>query len=175
MAVTDPREHHDDLVEWHVEESVDGETFAEYSEMEAYRSGWVATGLVFDDDDRLLLAYHDGDGQWLAPGGTLQPGETLAEGLRREVREETGVEVIMETPLGVCDVVTYNEDADGEETIGFTVVFARASAETTALGQDLGEDDEAIEDAGWFEELPGEVYNREGTEELLEVCERWRE
>jgi ADP-ribose pyrophosphatase YjhB (NUDIX family) len=173
MAVTDPREHHDDLVEWHVEEAVDAETFVEYSEMEAYRSGWVATGLVLDDDDRLLLAYDDDDGQWLAPGGTLQPGESLAEGLRREVREETGVEATMEQPLGICDVVTRNEDADGGEAVSFTVVFAAATAETTAVGEELGGDDEAITDAGWFEELPGDVYNREGTEELLAACDRW--
>jgi ADP-ribose pyrophosphatase YjhB (NUDIX family) len=173
MAVTDPREHHDDLIEWHVEEAVDAETFEEHRAMEAYRTGWVAIGIVFDDADRLLLAYDEYDEQWVAPGGTLEPGETLADGLRREVREETGVEVVADEPVAVGDVVTRNGDADGEETTEFSVVFLSATAESTDIGDDLGVDDEEITDAGWFEELPEELYDRGGTAEALERCERW--
>jgi hypothetical protein len=44
---------------------------------------------------------------------------------------------------------------------------------TSATGDDLGVDDEAIADADWFGTLPDDVYNREGTEEILQRCERW--
>ena len=40
-------------------------------------------------------------GYWSLPGGVLHPGELLQDGLRREVREETGIEV---KPLGVGEV-----------------------------------------------------------------------
>lgn len=32
------------------------------------------------------------EGQWSIPGGTLEVGETIAEGIERELAEETGIE-----------------------------------------------------------------------------------
>jgi 8-oxo-dGTP diphosphatase len=40
-------------------------------------------------------------GYWSLPGGALETGETLAEGICREVREETGLEV---KPLRVLEI-----------------------------------------------------------------------
>ena len=51
-------------------------------------------GIVFDDDGRVLLirrASAPGVGLWTVPGGKLEPGETLAQAVAREVREETGL------------------------------------------------------------------------------------
>jgi ADP-ribose pyrophosphatase YjhB (NUDIX family) len=45
------------------------------------------------DDNRILLIYHRKLCKWLPPGGHLNPNETPAEGARREVREETGLEI----------------------------------------------------------------------------------
>lgn len=42
-------------------------------------------------------------GQWSIPGGILELGEELAAGARREVREETGLEVDPLEVLGVFD------------------------------------------------------------------------
>lgn len=52
--------------------------------------------VIFDDGGRLLLIRRDrppGKGLWSLPGGRVEEGETLAEALVREVREETGLDV----------------------------------------------------------------------------------
>lgn len=57
----------------------------------------VAVGaIVFDDAGRVLLiqrARPPGEGLWTVPGGKLELGETIAQGVAREVREETGLAV----------------------------------------------------------------------------------
>ena len=55
----------------------------------------VAVGaFVFDAQGRVLLIERGkdpGKGLWTVPGGRLEPRETLAQAVAREVREETGV------------------------------------------------------------------------------------
>jgi ADP-ribose pyrophosphatase YjhB (NUDIX family) len=58
---------------------------------------------VIDDDGRLLLVRENSDGRWALPGGWADVGETLAEGVVREVREETGYVVEVDRLLGVYD------------------------------------------------------------------------
>jgi len=66
----------------------------------------VAVGaFVFDRDGRVLLVQRGrppGEGLWTVPGGRLEPGETLVQGVAREVREETGL--IVEVGVLACVV-----------------------------------------------------------------------
>ena len=56
----------------------------------------VGVGAVIVQGDRVLLVQRGRDpmkGQWTLPGGVLEVGESLVEGVIREVREETGLDV----------------------------------------------------------------------------------
>ena len=59
--------------------------------------------VVLDDAGRLLLVRRrnaPGRGLWSVPGGRVEPGETLAAAVAREVREETGLAVRVGAEVG---------------------------------------------------------------------------
>ena len=58
-------------------------------------------GLVCNDKDEVLLLKSPRRG-WEYPGGMVEPGETLQDALKREIKEETGVDVEITGFIGVC-------------------------------------------------------------------------
>lgn len=72
----------------------------------------VAVGaIVFDAEGRVLLVERGtppGVGLWSVPGGKLEPRETLAQAVAREVREETGL--IVEVGTLACVVEPVGDD-----------------------------------------------------------------
>lgn len=65
----------------------------------------VGVGAVIIQEGRVLLVRRGHaplKGEWSLPGGALEVGETLAEGVKREVLEETGLEA---EPLAMVEVV----------------------------------------------------------------------
>jgi len=52
---------------------------------------FTASAIVLDDHDRVLLVHHNKLGQWLYPGGHIDPNEDPAQAALREVAEETGI------------------------------------------------------------------------------------
>lgn len=54
----------------------------------------AARALIIEDGRLLVMTMQDEQGHWcVTPGGGVRKSETLGEGLRREVREELGIEV----------------------------------------------------------------------------------
>ena len=57
---------------------------------------WVVGGALIVSDDGVLLVQNrrrNGSHDWTPPGGVIDEGETLIDGLTREVEEETGLRV----------------------------------------------------------------------------------
>ena len=53
---------------------------------------WTASVYLIEDQ-KVLLIYHKKLQKWLPPGGHIEANETPGEAARREVREETGLEI----------------------------------------------------------------------------------
>jgi ADP-ribose pyrophosphatase YjhB (NUDIX family) len=72
--------------------------------------------VVLDDNGRILLVKHvprRGDfwgGQWMVPGGSLELGETLEEGVIREVEEETDLKVEVLRHVSTLDRIVREGD-----------------------------------------------------------------
>ncbi|HSM56218.1 MAG TPA: NUDIX hydrolase N-terminal domain-containing protein [Candidatus Sulfomarinibacteraceae bacterium] len=60
-------------------------------------------GAVIDETGRILLVRRADNGRWAMPGGALEVGETPAEGVVREVLEETGVKCRATVLAGIHD------------------------------------------------------------------------
>lgn len=76
----------------------------------------VGVGGVVIEDGRALLIKRGSEpllGQWSIPGGTLEIGETLQEGVARELLEETGLEVEVLDMIEVFDRIFPEPEAGG--------------------------------------------------------------
>ncbi len=61
----------------------------------------LGTNVAIVASGRILLIRHSWYGVWCLPGGTVEPGESVAEAAVREAREETGLEVELTRLVGV--------------------------------------------------------------------------
>src|SRR5579859_1351192 len=61
----------------------------------------VAVSALIFENGHVLLAHRRDIDWWNLPGGGMESGETVDEALRREVYEETGLEVEIEQLVGV--------------------------------------------------------------------------
>jgi len=62
--------------------------------------------LILDTARHVLLHRRRDDGLWSIPGGAMEMGESLEDAARREVREETGLEV---GELALVDIYSGSE------------------------------------------------------------------
>ena len=90
--------------------------------------------LVTNEEGKILLVKSPWRG-WEYPGGLIEPGESFEAALKREVREEAGVEIEITGFVGICKNVGLDI-----VNIDFTAKYA---------GGDLATSEESTE-VGWF-------------------------
>jgi len=128
------------------------------------------TGIVYDPSDRILLVRQREGGIWSTPGGVVEPDETPADAVAREVHEETGLAVEPRRILGAFGgpafVVRY---PNGDESQYVIVVFEceavggvlRSESDETTEARFVAADEFARLDASpWTREVLPLLYGR---------------
>lgn len=87
--------------------------------------------LVTNEQGQILLVKSPWRG-WEYPGGLIEPGETFQEALRREVREEAGVEIEITGFVGICKNVE-RDIVNIDFTARYTGGELRTSEESTEV------------------------------------------
>jgi 8-oxo-dGTP diphosphatase len=68
----------------------------------------VGSAVIVIDGDAVLLGVRAKEphrGKWVLPGGKVRPFESIDDAARREIREETGLEISVESQLGVWEII----------------------------------------------------------------------
>jgi ADP-ribose pyrophosphatase YjhB (NUDIX family) len=104
-------------------------------------------------------------GKWICPGGALEPGETIEEGIKREVREETQLEIDLLAPLLPFERIVKSNDQILLHVI-YIDYLARVSGGELKPGSDIAQ-------AIWVEkkrikEIWEELHD--DTKRLLEIA-----
>jgi ADP-ribose pyrophosphatase YjhB (NUDIX family) len=124
--------------------------------------------VIFDDQrEKVLLTRRADNGLWCVPGGAMDAGESVEECCRREVLEETGLEVRTKRLVGVYS----NRDQLVIYPDGNQVQVIVLSFEAGIIGGKLGLSEETT-DAGFFtieeiDSMPMHGRHKERVEDAL--------
>ena len=72
----------------------------------------IGVGALVKAEDQIVVVRREREpakGLWSIPGGLLELGERLSDGVKREVLEETGLDVEIDHLLDVFDNIVYDE------------------------------------------------------------------
>ncbi|MBO5265723.1 MAG: NUDIX domain-containing protein [Ruminiclostridium sp.] len=95
----------------------------------------------FHGNTEILLIRHIKSGYWSFPKGHVEAGETEAETAMREIKEETNVDVLIDT--GFRETVSFSPRRDTSKTVVYFVA--------KALNSDTKPQEEEISEIRWVE------------------------
>lgn len=107
----------------------------------------IVVPIISDDEHRILICKTPPDrgvfpGKWGLPGGGIEPGELMEQALRREVREELGLEIENIKPLHFKEAVEAkqfpHERLEPVHMI-YLMFRCRASSKNVALNEEFVE------------------------------------
>jgi 8-oxo-dGTP diphosphatase len=103
----------------------------------------VGVGAVVIEGNKVLLVRRGNEplkGEWSLPGGALEIGETLQQGMVREVLEETGVTV---APAGIIEILDriVKDEESGRVRYHYVLIdfVCRVVSGTPRVGSDADE------------------------------------
>lgn len=102
---------------------------------------FVVVGGVIEKDGKYLLVQEAGEdiyGKWNIPAGRLDLSEAITEGAKREIREESGLDVEL---TGICQIGSWKM----ADKIVASIIFS-----TKIIGGEIHSDPSEILDARWF-------------------------
>lgn len=79
-------------------------------------------GIVENEQDEVLLVKDIRNG-WVYPGGQVEVGENLMDGLIREIKEESGIDVVVSHLIGVYSNTATYEGHSGVKIVPTKVMF----------------------------------------------------
>lgn len=102
----------------------------------------IGVGAVIVNEGRVLLVRRATEplkGEWSVPGGVLELGEKLHDGVRREVLEETGLAIEPQQVLEVIDSI-FN-DQEGRTQYHYVLIdyLCRVTSGEPLAGSDVSE------------------------------------
>ena len=106
----------------------------------------VAVGGIVEDVDENILLVKTIDGGWVFPGGQVEVGENLMDALCREIKEESGIEVVVAQMVGVYSNTGMYKWYDGVTDVPTKVMFDYVCK---PVGGKLGTSEETTE-SGWI-------------------------
>ncbi len=126
----------------------------------------LGVGALILDGDRILLVERGKNplkGFWSLPGGVLEVGETLKQGIHREVLEETGLAIETVAVLEIFERIM--RDSDGKPEYHYVLVdyVCRVTGGALVAGDDVSR-------AQWVER--GELKRYRITEGTVPVIEK---
>lgn len=78
------------------------------------------TNCILLDENRALLLQKPSKGWWVAPGGKMESGESIAEAAKREYKEETGLSIDNLQLVGVFTIVVKDDEQVIDEWMMFS-------------------------------------------------------
>jgi ADP-ribose pyrophosphatase YjhB (NUDIX family) len=102
----------------------------------------IGVGAVIIRGDRVLLVRRATEplkGEWSVPGGVLELGEKLRDGVRREVLEETGLQVEPGDVLDVFDSIFRDEQGRTQYHYVLIDYLCTSISDEAKAGSDVSE------------------------------------
>ena len=110
------------------------------------RTEEVVGAVVYAEEDGVLYValVHDVFGHWTLCKGKLQDNEAAADGVKRKVKEEIGLDVVIEHELGENTYIA-SDPEEGKKKRHGTYYLAKAPFDELVLKSEGG-----LDDAQWF-------------------------
>jgi 8-oxo-dGTP diphosphatase len=133
----------------------------------------VSVGGLIENDEGKILMLLSPDRGWEIPGGQVDDGESLTDALKREVKEETWIDIEVGNLKTVYSNITKRVQPDGISPIGSIVNFGFTGK---AISGELATSEESLE-VTWVDkekvlDLIGMDFMRDRVESMLNAEEK---